>query len=66
MQTSTTFFEIMLNTNEYFCIFVASVVLTLLFDAPFKNIKAILFKNERALRKEKEHHVKNGEALKMD
>ncbi|CAD7077419.1 unnamed protein product [Hermetia illucens] len=60
------FFEIMLNTNEYFCIFVASVVLTLLFDAPFKNIKAILFKNEGALRKEKEHHVKNGEALKMD
>lgn len=37
-------FLLQLDTNEYICIFLASVVLTVLFDAPFQNIKKILIK----------------------
>ncbi|XP_067638010.1 nose resistant to fluoxetine protein 6 isoform X2 [Eurosta solidaginis] len=36
------FFTIILDTNEYICIFLASVALTVLFDAPFQNIKKLL------------------------
>ncbi|XP_005177544.1 O-acyltransferase like protein [Musca domestica] len=38
------FVSIMLDTNEYLCIFIASVVLTVLFDAPFQNIRKLLTK----------------------
>ncbi|XP_065364375.1 nose resistant to fluoxetine protein 6 [Calliphora vicina] len=38
------FVSIILDTNEYICIFLASVALTVLFDAPFQNIKKILIK----------------------
>ncbi|KAM7348279.1 drop dead [Cochliomyia hominivorax] len=36
------FVSIILDTNEYICIFLASVALTVLFDAPFQNIKKLL------------------------
>lgn len=38
------FSNLQLDTNEYICIFLASVALTVLFDAPFQNIKKILMK----------------------
>uniref|UniRef100_W8BUT3 Nose resistant to fluoxetine protein 6 n=1 Tax=Ceratitis capitata TaxID=7213 RepID=W8BUT3_CERCA len=37
------FVSIILDTNEYICIFLASVALTVLFDAPFQNIKKLIF-----------------------
>jgi len=36
--------QFQLDTNEYISIFLASVVWTILFDAPFQNIKKILLK----------------------
>ncbi|XP_075155470.1 drop dead [Haematobia irritans] len=38
------FVSMMLDTNEYICIFLASVALTVLFDAPFQNIRKLLMK----------------------
>ncbi|XP_061386381.1 nose resistant to fluoxetine protein 6-like, partial [Musca vetustissima] len=38
------FFSVMFDTNEYLCIFFASVVLTVLFDAPFQNIRKLITK----------------------
>lgn len=33
-----------MDTNEYICIFVASVALTVLFDAPFQNLRKLIMK----------------------
>lgn len=38
------FVSIILDTNEFICIFLASVALTIFFDAPFQNIKKLIFK----------------------
>ncbi|XP_037940579.1 nose resistant to fluoxetine protein 6-like [Teleopsis dalmanni] len=38
------FVSIILDTNEFISIFLASVALTILFDAPFQNIKKLLLK----------------------
>ncbi|XP_023032742.1 nose resistant to fluoxetine protein 6 [Drosophila willistoni] len=38
------FVSIILDTNEFISIFLASVALTVLFDAPFQNIKKLLIK----------------------
>ncbi|XP_036319972.1 O-acyltransferase like protein-like [Rhagoletis pomonella] len=42
------FVSIILDTNEYISIFLASVALTIFFDAPFQNIKKLLFNRARA------------------
>lgn len=36
--------SLQLDTNEFICIFLASVALTIFFDAPFQNIKKLIFK----------------------
>uniref|UniRef100_A0A1I8Q534 Nose resistant-to-fluoxetine protein N-terminal domain-containing protein n=1 Tax=Stomoxys calcitrans TaxID=35570 RepID=A0A1I8Q534_STOCA len=38
------FVSMMIDTNEFICIFLASVTLTVLFDAPFQNIRKIIMK----------------------
>ncbi|KAL9881662.1 drop dead isoform 1-T10 [Glossina fuscipes fuscipes] len=42
------FISAICDTNEYLCIFAASIILTLLFDAPFQNMKKLLLKRSRA------------------
>uniref|UniRef100_A0A1B0ADW6 Uncharacterized protein n=1 Tax=Glossina pallidipes TaxID=7398 RepID=A0A1B0ADW6_GLOPL len=41
------FISAICDTNEYLCIFAASIILTLLFDAPFQNMKKLLLKRSR-------------------
>uniref|UniRef100_A0A1A9W8H9 Nose resistant-to-fluoxetine protein N-terminal domain-containing protein n=1 Tax=Glossina brevipalpis TaxID=37001 RepID=A0A1A9W8H9_9MUSC len=38
------FISAICDTNEYLCILAASIILTLLFDAPFQNMKKLLLK----------------------
>lgn len=42
------FVSIILDTNEFISIFLASVALTVLFDAPFQNLKKLLIKRPKA------------------
>ncbi|XP_054728013.1 nose resistant to fluoxetine protein 6 [Anastrepha obliqua] len=42
------FVSIILDTNEFICIFLASVALTIFFDAPFQNIKKLIFNRASA------------------
>ncbi|XP_060661802.1 nose resistant to fluoxetine protein 6 [Drosophila nasuta] len=42
------FVSIILDTNEFISIFLASVALTVLFDAPFQNLKKLLIKRPSA------------------
>ncbi|KAH8331979.1 hypothetical protein KR067_006582 [Drosophila pandora] len=42
------FVSIILDTNEFISIFLASVALTVLFDAPFQNLKKLLIKRPAA------------------
>ncbi|KAH8388008.1 hypothetical protein KR093_010927, partial [Drosophila rubida] len=47
------FVSIILDTNEFISIFLASVALTVLFDAPFQNLKKLLIKRPSAIAKPK-------------
>ncbi|XP_064556313.1 nose resistant to fluoxetine protein 6 isoform X3 [Drosophila montana] len=42
------FISVILDTNEFISIFLASVALTVLFDAPFQNLKKLLIKRPAA------------------
>lgn len=53
-----------IDTNEYICIFFASVVLTLLFDAPFQNIKKLMRKTNTSKGNERNNKIYNGKETK--
>uniref|UniRef100_A0A034VQ95 nose resistant to fluoxetine protein 6 n=1 Tax=Bactrocera dorsalis TaxID=27457 RepID=A0A034VQ95_BACDO len=61
------FVSIILDTNEFICIFLASVALTIFFDAPFQNIKKLIFKRAPAPSKKLENgHVKTSTQISGD
>jgi hypothetical protein len=42
-----------INTNEIFCIILASTVMTLFFDSPFGNLKKLIFDTKRESQQQK-------------
>jgi len=51
-----------LDTNEFISIFLASVALTVLFDAPFQNLKKLLIKRPTAAKVVKDSKAKAAES----
>ncbi|KMZ09816.1 uncharacterized protein LOC6740135 [Drosophila simulans] len=56
------FVSIILDTNEFISIFLASVALTVLFDAPFQNLKKLLIKRPTAAKVVKDSKAKGAES----
>ncbi|XP_039499318.1 O-acyltransferase like protein isoform X2 [Drosophila santomea] len=56
------FVSIILDTNEFISIFLASVALTVLFDAPFQNLKKLLIKRPTAAKVVKDSQANGTES----
>lgn len=59
------FFFFQVNLNEMLCIALASIILTLLFDAPFQNIKKIILRNSSSIITTTTTHKNNNNNLKI-